>query len=325
LSPEAALGESVDLRTDIFAVGIILWELLAGRRLFVGETDLQTVRQVQAAKIPDIKLFNPEVSRELEAILLKVLARDPRQRYQAARDLCRDLNTILFQLAKPVSSFEIADLVGEVIAEKDRKKARDKTSIIGTLIEDAMMEFTSLDTKGASNTSFQSLHSTTSSLASKPLDSFEDVQDWASDLGLDHPSADKSTSGFAAGNLAALEDDHPSGALQPMTPPLTSADLMRSAPAMRRPGGIVVTPPNLPSAAQSRGPASAQAAPLSAPPVPSVYPPVQQPVVDPRLGGHKTLQEPSAKQKMSPGVIALGVGLAAAAALAGAYMGGLLH
>jgi len=49
LSPEAALGQDVDARTDIFAVGIILWELLSGRRLFLGDTDLETVRQVQAA------------------------------------------------------------------------------------------------------------------------------------------------------------------------------------------------------------------------------------------------------------------------------------
>src|ERR1044071_8276494 len=46
LSPEAALGEEVDARTDVFAVGIILWELLAGRRLFLGDSDIETVRMV---------------------------------------------------------------------------------------------------------------------------------------------------------------------------------------------------------------------------------------------------------------------------------------
>ena len=48
LSPEAAMGQDVDARTDIFAVGIILWELLAGQRLFLGDTDFQTVKKVQA-------------------------------------------------------------------------------------------------------------------------------------------------------------------------------------------------------------------------------------------------------------------------------------
>jgi serine/threonine protein kinase len=291
------------------------------------------VRQVQAAKIPDIKMFNPGVSRELEAIILKALARDPRQRYQAARELCRDLNQILFQLATPVSSFEIADIVGEVIAEKDRKKARDKTSIIGTLIEDAMMEFTSLDTKGASNTSFQSLHSTTTTLASKPLDSFEDVQDWASDLGLDPPNPQVKT-GFSAGNLAALEDEHPGGPLQPMLPAMSSADLLRAAPGSLggplgpnggRPGGILVTPPNLPNTGMFGAPPPSRAPQLpQEPPSSLAYPPVQQPVVDPRAS-HKSLHAPAAKQKLSPGVIALGLGLAAVAAVAGAYLSGLLH
>src|SRR5438046_5358694 len=55
LSPEAAKGATVDARTDIFAVGIILWELLAGRRLFMGESDLEIVRMVQSARVPSIR------------------------------------------------------------------------------------------------------------------------------------------------------------------------------------------------------------------------------------------------------------------------------
>src|SRR5690606_17469019 len=111
LSPEAALGQSVDARTDIFAVGIILWEMLAGRRLFLGETDLETVRQVQAAKIPSLRELNPAVPAQLEQVILASLARDPAVRYQTARDLGRDLNEILFQTGRAVSSFDIAQLV----------------------------------------------------------------------------------------------------------------------------------------------------------------------------------------------------------------------
>src|SRR5262249_1847376 len=54
LSPEAASGQDIDHRTDIFAVGIILWEMLAGRRLFYGDTDFDTVKLVQEAKIPSL-------------------------------------------------------------------------------------------------------------------------------------------------------------------------------------------------------------------------------------------------------------------------------
>src|SRR6476620_11829824 len=54
LAPEAARGQEVDARADIFAIGIMLWELLAGRRLFLGKTDLETVQMVQRSIVPPI-------------------------------------------------------------------------------------------------------------------------------------------------------------------------------------------------------------------------------------------------------------------------------
>src|SRR5690349_2088625 len=97
LSPEAALGQEVDHRTDIFAVGIILWEMLAGRRLFLGDTDFQTVKQVQQAAIPSLSQINKEVPASLERILARALARDPATRYGSARDLGRDLTEFLYK------------------------------------------------------------------------------------------------------------------------------------------------------------------------------------------------------------------------------------
>src|SRR5580658_7342034 len=111
LSPEAAMGGEVDARTDIFAVGIILWELLAGQRLFLGDTDFQTVKKVQAAVVPSISQINKKVPPELERIVNKALAREPAQRYRNARDLGRDLSKFLFTFGVPVSTFDIATLV----------------------------------------------------------------------------------------------------------------------------------------------------------------------------------------------------------------------
>src|SRR6185436_13644232 len=87
LSPEAALGKEVDGRTDIFAVGIILWEMLSGRRLFIGDTDFATVKQVQKAEVPPISQINKDVPIELERIIARSLARDADKRYRSARDL----------------------------------------------------------------------------------------------------------------------------------------------------------------------------------------------------------------------------------------------
>src|SRR5580693_8737641 len=107
LSPEAAMGQDVDGRTDIFAVGIILWELLAGQRLFLGETDFQTVKKVQQAQIPSLMGLNPKVTPELEKIINKSLAREPSQRYSSARDFARDLTVHLFKVGQPVGAFDV--------------------------------------------------------------------------------------------------------------------------------------------------------------------------------------------------------------------------
>src|SRR5262245_9911688 len=100
LSPEAALGQEVDHRTDIFAVGIILWEMLAGQRLFLGDSDFATVKLVQTAQIPSLSAHNKEVPKDLERILAKALTRDPNTRYQSARDFGRDLTGFLYKFGR---------------------------------------------------------------------------------------------------------------------------------------------------------------------------------------------------------------------------------
>ena len=111
LSPEAATGQEVDHRTDIFAVGIILWEILAGRKLFQGETDFDTVKQVQRAEAPSIRGINSAVDAKLETIINKGLARDPDKRYLTAEDFGRALTQWMFTSQSVVSSFDIAQLV----------------------------------------------------------------------------------------------------------------------------------------------------------------------------------------------------------------------
>src|SRR3954453_2558277 len=96
LSPEAARGEEVDARADIFAVGILLYELLTGKRLFYGETDYQTVELVRQAKVPPIQAQNPEVQPELEQIIRKALSRNLSARFQSAGDLQDALAQYLF-------------------------------------------------------------------------------------------------------------------------------------------------------------------------------------------------------------------------------------
>ena len=229
LSPEAAQGLPVDARTDVFAAGIILWEMLAGRRLFLGDSDLETVRLVQKAEIPSLRDFNPKVPPELERILKKGLAADPAQRYQTAREFGRDLNQILFHIGRAVSSFDIAQLVLPIWRERAQKKRKggvDKRQEIRSLIEETLFEFSSLDTgERAANKSI--VGTAPVKLGATP---FEDVHNWGDEMSNEPPPVrgDTAPLSYELGNLAALEDDdeppRPSlGAPRPSATPVGGA------------------------------------------------------------------------------------------------------
>jgi len=182
LSPEAALGQPVDARTDVYALGIVLWEMLAGRRLYLGETDYATVKLVQQSNVPSLSRINPEVDSELERVIGKSLEKDPALRFQSARDFGDGLAQYLFSRQQKVTSFDVANLVKWVIDSKKATKAGQKAdvSIIDRLIQEELLRFTSLDdapqTVGPASDSGEND-------GAKPLDGglFENPADWFAD------------------------------------------------------------------------------------------------------------------------------------------------
>ncbi len=149
LAPEAAKGQEVDARADIFAIGIMLWELLAGRRLFMGKTDLETVQMVQRAIIPPITRIRPDVPPELEPILARALAAEPSQRYTTARELGADLNAFLFRYGNhAVTDFEVADLVRSAMEQRRREREAARSTGVEEFLqwaEQAVFQFQSID------------------------------------------------------------------------------------------------------------------------------------------------------------------------------------
>jgi serine/threonine protein kinase len=124
MSPEQTLGSVVDRRSDIFSLGATIWELSTDRRLFVGETDVDTLLRIRDAIVDDPTQFIPGYSSLLWLVLRRALARDPVDRYQAASDLARDLDGV----ARAEGSILQAATMGEILfnlfgAEREREIA----------------------------------------------------------------------------------------------------------------------------------------------------------------------------------------------------------
>ena len=91
LSPEVCLGQPVDQRSDIFSLGIVLFEMLAGRMPFTDESPLGLMLEVVRAEIPDVRQLNNEVDEQIAWILSKMIAKEPIDRYQSCHELAEDL------------------------------------------------------------------------------------------------------------------------------------------------------------------------------------------------------------------------------------------
>jgi eukaryotic-like serine/threonine-protein kinase len=92
LSPEVCQGKPVDQRSDIFSLGIVLFECLAGRMPFTDESPLGLMLEVVKAEIPNVMSLNAEVDPELSRILTRMVAKDPADRYQSCHELVEDLS-----------------------------------------------------------------------------------------------------------------------------------------------------------------------------------------------------------------------------------------
>lgn len=104
MSPEQALGRPVDHRSDLFSLGVVLYELSTGKLPFVGSTVSETVEKITHAQPDPIARFNYALPGELERIIRKLLEKDPDRRYQTARELLVDLKN----LKRDTSSGEVA-------------------------------------------------------------------------------------------------------------------------------------------------------------------------------------------------------------------------
>jgi serine/threonine protein kinase len=95
MAPEQTEGDNVDHRIDIFAAGIVLHEVLTGRRLFKGANDIQTLERVRRCEIRPPSQLNPACPPEMDAILLRALSRDRNDRFATAGEMADALDEIV--------------------------------------------------------------------------------------------------------------------------------------------------------------------------------------------------------------------------------------
>ncbi|MBI3608788.1 MAG: protein kinase [Nitrospirae bacterium] len=123
MSPEQAGGRMIDRRSDVFSLGIVLYELLTARRLFKGDSDLSTLEQVRTAQIEPPRRFDANIPEALEAVVLKALAREPEHRYQTASDFQAALERVMTDRGQGFSSLHLAQYLGTVFADELRVDA----------------------------------------------------------------------------------------------------------------------------------------------------------------------------------------------------------
>jgi len=97
MAPEQARGKNVDGRTDIFALGVVMWEMLTERSLFLGDADYETIVNVLKMEVAAPSTFNSEVPRDLDLIILKCLAKEPEDRWPNAEALVGELTRWWYQ------------------------------------------------------------------------------------------------------------------------------------------------------------------------------------------------------------------------------------
>jgi len=110
--PERIKNAPLDGRGDLFALGVVLWEMLAGRRLFRGKDELQTLTNVMEKVVPPPSSLNPDVPASLDRIVLRAVARDPDERYATGQDMADDLDDVLRETK--YSGKMLADLIREL-------------------------------------------------------------------------------------------------------------------------------------------------------------------------------------------------------------------
>jgi eukaryotic-like serine/threonine-protein kinase len=125
MSPEQIRGLPLDGRSDIFAIGVCLYEMLTGERLFVGDSDFSVLEKVRKVEVLPPSHFNRKIPDALERIVMKSLAKDVDDRYQHATELGEDLRAFMYSTGNAFARKDLAAFMKATFAEDyEKERAR---------------------------------------------------------------------------------------------------------------------------------------------------------------------------------------------------------
>jgi serine/threonine protein kinase len=118
MSPEQILGQEVDRRSDVFSLGIVLWEALTSRRLFSRETDFLTFTAITKAEFEDVREIRPDITDALAQVVAKALALDRDDRYSTAQELAEALSAT----QKEADGYALPEVIGAHVRARFSKE-----------------------------------------------------------------------------------------------------------------------------------------------------------------------------------------------------------
>ncbi len=130
MSPEQARGASIDRRSDIFSLGVVLWEMVTMRRLFKSENDLATIQAIINTTPPSLLDHRPDCPPELDRIVHRALEKSPDDRYQTAQELQHDLDELVREERLEQSSIVVGNFMQTLFAhELEALRAAERTGV----------------------------------------------------------------------------------------------------------------------------------------------------------------------------------------------------
>jgi len=139
MAPEQVLGKRIDPRTDVFAMGVVLWEALTGTRLWAGIPEPAIIGRLASGMIPTVRSVKPDVPEELDAICACAMSVDPDHRFATALDFQSAVDAFIAKMTVTPKRRDLAQLMNSMFAEQ-RKRLRD-------VLEDALSGRTRNDTE----------------------------------------------------------------------------------------------------------------------------------------------------------------------------------